>query len=293
MSAQDAARRSDPLPLVAAILAAVGAGLSLAAVWTTIYTASGGGSATPYGLRNNDVFSGLVRVSWVLLIIGVGLALVAMVPLLVATSRRGHGRPIIAVAMVPLIGATALIAIAVIGFLSKGDVGPVLDLSLSVAFYLALGGAIACVIATVLTLVAVAVPASVVASRAPVAVPANDASATASPRAAASAWPESPAREPLLSSPPPPARIASPYPTAADQALTRAMATDDGVTRPLEVGGVPCRSCGALVGDGVKFCSACGTEQAPAAVPSCGSCGAVGAVGDRFCRVCGDAIRTA
>ncbi len=72
-------RQADPFPLVGALLAAVGVVLVLIAIWTTVYTQDGGGSATTYGVRDNRLFGGLVTHAWILLLIGAACGVVALV----------------------------------------------------------------------------------------------------------------------------------------------------------------------------------------------------------------------
>lgn len=281
MSTLPVQRRADPLPLVAAILAAVGTGLVMTGIWTNVYTADRGGAATPYGLRNNDGFGGLVGNSWIYLLIAGILGALAVAPLVVALVRRGTARPILGVGLVLLVGAATLGAIVTIAFITDRDALG-FDLTLSVAFYLVLGGVVAWLLGIVLTAVALVSPA-----RPPVAV--------GDGRSSASAWPAAPQREPLLSSPPPPPspprRMASPYPTASETA-TRPVAPDEGATRVLPAEGASrCHSCGVPVERGSRFCSSCGAEQPPP-VAACPSCGTVAGPGDRFCRQCGGQVRT-
>ncbi len=283
MSTQPAPRR-DPLPLVAAILAGVGTGLLVTGIWTTVYSRDGGGSATPYGLRDSDAFGSLVVNSWILLLIAGGLGVLAIAPFVVALVRRGTSRPVLGIGLVVLLGAVALGTIITIAFISDRDALG-FDLSLSVAFYLVLGGVIAWVLSVILTAIALISPAR------PPAVTGDDRSPAPS-----SAWPAAAHREPLLSSPPPPPppsprQIASPYPTASERA-TRRVTADDGATRVLPAADAPrCPSCGVSVDPGARFCSGCGAEQPPP-VPTCTSCGTVANAGDRFCRRCGGQVHT-
>ncbi len=278
MSTQPVSGRTDPLPVVAAILTLVGTALVATGIWTTVYSAENGGSATPYGLGDNGRFGGLVTNGWIVLLVAASLGVLALVPLGVAIVRRRKIRPVLAVGLVVLLAAATLATIILIAFITERDALG-FDLSLSVAFYLVLGGIVAWILALVLTLVALVIP-----GKPP--VPIGDGHV--------SAWPTTPSREPLLSSPPPPppppspARAESPYPTAVREGATRPVVpSDEGATRALSSQErTSCPSCGASVDAGAKFCSSCGAAVPPP-IPICRSCGAELREGDRFCRACG------
>lgn len=289
-------RRRDPVPLIAALLTAVGTTLALIAIWTTVYSADGGGSATPYGLRNNGVFGGLVTGSWILLLIAAICGAVAILPLIAALIRGSGVRAMLSPALALVVAALVLTVLVFIGILTDSDALG-FDLGFGIAFYLVIAAAVVWLLATILTLVAVISPSKPAAAAAAPSAPWASAPVADAP-AASDSWPSQPHREPLLSSPPQPERPSvtqSPYPTAASAGTSShgSSGADDGATRVMPSGdGTPCPGCGTLLAKGAKFCSQCGTA-APPPVPTCSSCGTPANEGDRFCRVCGGQVTLA